>query len=143
MSTAPQGGTDTVLAVKLHGGADVVDDAERTKKADVLERAGDSLAREVVRLHSGDAAAIEVDMAFGGLIDTRDHVEGCGLACTIGTDEADQLTGLHFEAELRYGREPAEADGGVIELEQRLAHAAPPFFRFQVNKPCGGPSSAR
>ena len=100
-----------------------------------MKGAGDALAREIVRLHSCDAAAIEVNVALGWLIDARDHVEGRGLARPIGTDETDQLAGLHFEIEFRHSRESAKADGGVIEFKQRMTHAAPPFFRFQVNRP--------
>src|SRR5690606_39868777 len=54
------------------------------------------------RVHGvgGDVAAVQHDAAGIALHQTHDHVEAGGLAGTVGTEQADDFTGVQGQAEL-------------------------------------------
>ena len=45
---------------------------------------------------------VEIEGAFGGLVNTGDQIEHGGFACAVGTDEAHQLRLTDLQIEVVY-----------------------------------------
>ena len=67
---------------------------EGAEYLETLESAGDTHARPLVRLGSGDVDVSDEDLAPGRGLESGDHVEKRGFAGPIRADEAGHLTGL-------------------------------------------------
>src|SRR5207244_3434821 len=87
-----------------------------------LERAGDALRRDAVRIEPDEALAVEQDLALVRPVDARDEVEERRLPGSVRADHADDLSLVHVQVELVDDREAAERLRDVAELQQ-VAHA--------------------
>ena len=56
--------------------------------------------RAAVDRQLGDVAAIEEDATAIGLHQPHDRIETCGLACTVGAEQADDFPAMHLEADI-------------------------------------------
>src|SRR5205814_6867945 len=92
---------------------------------DVLERARDAEADDLVRLNAGDVAAPETDDPALGLVEPADAVEDRGLPRSIRSDEPDDLAGVHRKVDAVDGDQSSEADREPRDLEERSAHLTP------------------
>ena len=87
---------------------------------DVLERAGDAEAGDLVRRLLGDVLVIEEDLARRRRVDPRDQVEDRALAGAIGADDREDLALLHGEADRIDRLEAAEVQREIVCTE--VAH---------------------
>src|SRR3954464_6970723 len=88
----------------------------------VLERARDAGSRNGVRRRTGDALAVEQHLAAGRTVDSADAIEHAGLACPIGPDQREKLSGLDPEGHSVEYLQPAESEPHVAQLE--LSHTS-------------------
>ena len=66
----------------------VIQHAQRSEEADILERAGDPKFGDFVGRDPVDTLALEEDIAPRRLVNARNEVEACGLTRTVWPDEA-------------------------------------------------------
>ena len=59
------------------------------KQADILIRARDAAICDLVRSQAVNGGSFEGDFPFVDLSKTCDHIEERGLACAVGSDNAD------------------------------------------------------
>ena len=103
---------------------DVVEHAQRAEHLRVLERARDAAARDRVRREIEQALAGERHAAGIRPVEPGEDVEDGGLAGAVGPDQPEDLALRHLEAHVGERRQPAEADGEILDAQQR--HAASP-----------------
>jgi hypothetical protein len=70
-----------------------------------------------MRFETGDAAAVEPDVARCGTEETRYQVEYRGLPRSVRPDEAEDLPCLDIEGEVRNGAKAAEITGQTGNLK--------------------------
>ena len=68
---------------------------------------------------------LDFHIALGGMIDAADQVEDRRLPRSVGPDQADQLSPLEFEVEIRDGLQPSKKMGQPADLKER--HEFPPW----------------
>ena len=78
---------------QLAADADVVEHREFAEQPDVLERAREAGAGDLVRLAAVDAVAVDGDRAGLRAIDAGEEIEDGGLARAVGADESVQAGG--------------------------------------------------
>src|SRR6266550_1435419 len=91
----------------------------------VLERARDAEADDLVRPSASDVAVLETDGPALGLVEPADAVEDRGLPRSVWSDEPDDLAGLHRKIDAVDGDESSEADREARDLQKRSAHLTP------------------
>src|SRR5690606_25646076 len=64
-----------------------------------LEDVRQAPAQEPLRALAGDVLAVEGDGALAGLEHAAGHLEDGGLACAVGTDEADHLAAADLDGQ--------------------------------------------
>ena len=79
------------------------------------------MAGDVLRAHVKQVVVVEGDGARAWLVHPTDDVEHGGLACTIGSDETQDLTLVDVEREAVEGHDSTEADGDVTYFQKRHA----------------------
>src|SRR5262245_50638162 len=134
----PQCMTNAAEQMEMKGNTNVVEDAERGKKADILEGARDAVFGDEVWALSNDAASVEFDGAFGGFVNAGHQIEDRGFAGAVWADEADEFVWSDREVEIRDSGEAAEANGASAHRQK--AHAALRFIqagRRKLKRPCG------
>ena len=117
-------------------GHDVLLDRHVQEQTERLERAGDTAARDPVRVEPDDRLPLEDDLAAVRRVDAGDQVEERRLAGAVRPDDADDLTFVHDEVEAVDAGQAAERLGQARHLEQRLWHQTISTRCFP-NKPCG------
>ncbi len=70
----------------------------------------------------GEVEAEELDLAGGGSEQAGEHFDGGGLPCSVGSEEAEELTGSDAEADAVDGGELAEAAGEVVRGDGGCFH---------------------
>ena len=113
------------MPARVGADEDVLEDGHRREELDVLERARDAPAHDLVRRRAEQALAVERDLARLGPVEARDDVEGGRLAGAVGADQAGDLALLHRERDVVEGDDAAEAARDVAELEERRHQARP------------------
>src|SRR5262249_27819856 len=88
------------------------------EETDVLERPRDPSARDPVRWQAGDVLVLVPKAAGARRREARDDVEQRGLAGSIGSDEAEQLTPWHAERDGVDGHDAAEGARHIVHNEQ-------------------------
>src|SRR5437762_522109 len=91
----------------------------------VLERARDAEADDLVRPRAGDVAILETDGPALGLVEPADAVEDRGLPRSVRSDEPDDLAGVDREVDAVDGDESSDADREAGDLQERSAHLTP------------------
>src|SRR5688572_16508134 len=97
----------------------VLEHAHALERTVVLEGAHHAAPRDLMRRHSGDALAVETNLAFVSGIRAGDDVEGRTLARAVRPDHAEDFASPQLECELRHGRQAAEALCHAAYLEKR------------------------
>ena len=97
----------------------VLPHGHRAKQRQVLEGAADAQRGDAVRRGRGERRAVEVDLAFAAAVEPREAVEQRGLAGAVGPDQADDLAAVHGERDLVQGRDAAEANRHVNDVQER------------------------
>ena len=62
--------------------------------------------------------AVEFDGAAGGVQQRREHFDGCGLPCSVGTKEGEYLSCRHVERDIVDGSESAKCLYEVLHPDQ-------------------------
>src|SRR3954469_4097660 len=88
----------------------------------VLESMRNAGSRHGVPRRTGDAPAGEQHRAAGRTVDTADAIQHAGLACPIGPDQREKLSGLDPEGYSVEYLQPAESEPHVAQLE--LSHTS-------------------
>ena len=77
----------------------------------------------------------------GRLINAGDEIEHGRFARAVRADEPDEFVAPDLQIQFRHRRQSAEADGGLVELQQRrtfsVCHAQMIFAPPNVKSPCG------
>jgi len=90
---------------------------------DVLEGAGNTVARDDVRRHARDHLALEAHFARGRPVQRRNQVEDRGLAGAVRPDQGKHFVGPDVEGDVVYRHQAAEAHRQVGRLQHRSRHA--------------------
>src|SRR6185503_7230756 len=98
---------------------DIVEGGHVLEQPDVLEGAGDSERRHLVRLRSRDLSVVEHDTPGGRRKNPGDAIEKRGLAGAVRPDEREDLAALHVERDVVDRDEAAEPLRHVIDAEDR------------------------
>src|SRR4051812_3443757 len=88
----------------------------------VLERTRDAGSRDGVRRGTCDALAVEQHLAAGRTVDSADAIEHAGLACPVGPDQREKLSGLDAEGHAVQYLQPAKSEPHIAQLE--LSHTS-------------------
>src|SRR3954470_11996387 len=112
------------------------------EKAEALERARDAEARELARLDAAQRLVAPLQPSLVGAGEPADDVEQRRLAGAIWSDDAAALVLGDGRRDTRQRREPAEADGDPLHLEQR-SHARRPPSTAVASETIGGPMTGK
>ena len=96
----------------------VLEHGHRPEELDVLERARDALAHDLVRGCLEDRRAVEQHLAGVRPVEPRDDVEGRRLAGAVRPDQAGDVSFLDVERHAVERDDSAEAQGDVPYLEE-------------------------
>jgi hypothetical protein len=112
------------------------------KQADVLEGAGDACLGHFVHGRGLVGLACQLKSAAVGRVQAGDHVEKRGLACTVGADQAIDLTALDGHAHIGQGLQATKALGNARDVEDGVfvgcwVHVLLLHF-FLSELPCSG-----
>jgi hypothetical protein len=99
---------------------DVVEYAHMAEQRQILEGPADAQFRPVIGRHAGHVAALEENQAFGRVVATGDAVDHRGLAGPVRADDREQFALVDLEADIGQRPHPAEAQGDVAGLKNRL-----------------------
>ena len=103
-------------------------------QADVLEGPGHARPADPVRREALHAVALEQDVAFLGVVEAADDVEGRGLARAVGADEPGDGPRGDPHGQVVDRRDPAEAHGHVLHVEQQSVLSEGGHARFLREK---------
>src|SRR3954451_8744193 len=131
------GRPETRQAVLGRADHDVLENGQMREKAEALERARDAEARELARLDAAQRLVAPLQPSLVGAGEPADDVEQRRLAGAIWSDDADDLVLGDGRRDIRQRREPAEADGDPLHLEQR-SHARRPPSTAVASETIGG-----
>ncbi len=124
-------------AVEIAGDPDVVEDAQASEKADVLKRAGDAERGDLVGAEAGELFSVEAKAARRRGVNAGDKIKEGGFARAVGADEAVEFAGGEREIHGVDCGESAEADGGLVELEEGRGHQTRALPKRTLNRPWG------
>jgi hypothetical protein len=108
---------DAALQPAVHAHHHVLERGHLVEEPDVLERARHAQRRDLVRRLTGDARSVEDDLAAGGLVDARQHVEERRLAGPVRPDEAHDRAARDEEVHVLDGDQAAELLPDPVGLE--------------------------
>src|SRR5262249_5138840 len=80
---------------------------------------------DAVRLHPGDGAPGEADVAGPRLVHARDHVEHRGLAGAVGPDHADDIPVPDLQVQLAERLQAAKRQRETIEIKNGPVSPSP------------------
>ena len=89
------------------------------EQLDVLERAGDAEAGDLVRRAPAEVDAVELDRSRRRRVEPADEVEDRRLAGAVRADQREHLAARDVEGHAVDGADAAEADAEVLDREQR------------------------
>ena len=102
-----------IVQADLH----VILDSEVTEKADVLERAGNAHAVDLLGRFAGGVHAVKQNGAAGRLIDLGKEVKNGGLARAVRADQPGDLGAADGEIEVVHGAKSAEIDAEMAAFQ--------------------------
>ncbi len=107
------------LGAAVHADHHVVEDAQSAPEGEVLERAADADAGDLVRRRAPAAICVlEGDRALGRVVDPADDVEHRRLAGAVRTDDRADVAGPHLEGDAVERDDPSEAHGQALYRQQ-------------------------
>src|SRR5215204_6327196 len=104
-------------------GHDVVERRHAFEQGDVLERAGDAVARRLEWPHPCARRPLEGDAALLGRVEAVDDVEHRGLAGAVRADDGANFAATDIERDIAQRLHAAEGERDVIGCEQDLPDA--------------------
>jgi hypothetical protein len=110
------------MAVAMAADQQVLQHRGVLEELDVLEGAGDAVARHHMRRHARNHLALEAHLARGRPVERGDQVEDRRLAGAIGSDQREHLVGPDLEGHVVHGQQAAEADREIRGFEHRRRH---------------------
>jgi len=135
---------------KVPGRHDVLEHSQVWKEADVLKRARNAEARDLVRLAPANGSAREQHLAVGRVVDAGQEIEDGGFSRAVGANQSVQRPRFHPHRQRLHGGQAAEllGDGACLQQGSHDLIAAAgllwPRRRSQVqpisrrpNNPCG------
>ena len=102
-----------------------------------MKRARDAALDDFVDAQAGERLAAEGHRAVRRRVDAGDEVEDGGLARAVRADQPAEFALADGEVDRADGGEAAEADGGLVELEERGGHQSFTLPNFRLKRPCG------
>src|SRR6185312_13214167 len=97
---------------------DVLQRGHLAEQPDVLECAGDALARDLVTFDPAQRRAVEQHRPRARPVYTGDRVEAGGLARAVGSDQAENLTTADVEGDRVQRHEPAKLHRQILCFQQ-------------------------
>src|SRR5262245_12344034 len=119
--------TNTTEQMEMKCNADVVEDAQRGEKAYILECSRNSVRGDDVWAFADNAATVELNPAFSGLVNTGHQIEHGRFASAIWANEPDEFVRGYRQIEIGDSGQPTEADCASAHRQQ--AHAALRFIQ--------------
>ena len=98
----------------MHTNQNVILNAHRLEQVDLLISTGHTHVVHLEGRNAVDFLAIKEDLAFGGSVNTADHVEGGGLTSAVGADQSRNETFLDMHIHTVDGNQTAKANGRVL-----------------------------
>ena len=121
---------NVLLRTQVLGCEDVFKHRHGFPQADVLERAGNAHAVDLLGRFAGGVHAVKQNGAAGRLIDLGKEVKNGGLARAVRADERDDLALLYFDGDIADDRHLMVADREIVDHKiGRIRHFRPPFRR--------------
>ena len=112
-------------ALELQAEGDVAEDGHVRKQRVVLE---DHPEAALLGRHAVDALPVDRDLTVGGGDQSRDDVQGRGLAAPAGPQEGDELLAPNLEGEIpQHGLRPEALGNPELQRINRLFHVLPPM----------------
>jgi hypothetical protein len=106
------------ITLAVRADHDVLEQRHGREQREVLERAGDAVVGDAVRLDAQQIGAVEVESAGGRLVDPADDIEHRRLARAVGSDQPANLTLVDRERQTVERDDATEAQGDVLYIEQ-------------------------
>ena len=131
---AEDGHPPLAFAADLTADHDVFQRGFVAEEPDVLEGPGHARPADPVRREALHAVALEQDVAFLGVVEAADDVEGRGLARAVGADEPGDGPRGDPHGQVVDRRDPAEAHGHVLHVEQQSVLSEGGHARFLREK---------
>ena len=133
------------LAMGMAPDQQVVKHGGVLKKLNVLEGPCNTQIGDFVRWLLGKLFTQVGDLTGGWRVDAADQVEHCRLACTIGTNQGEDLARFDIKADVVDRQHATEAHAQIFGGEENIVHgqsrsAGPPQAR---HGPPGGQRSTR
>src|SRR5262249_45646590 len=104
---------------------DVLARGQAAEGLEPLERAPDAESGPLVRLATGDVAAVELHVPCARRLQAGDHVEERRLAGAVGADEARDVSGLDVDGQVAERLKPTEVDRHLVYVEKRHVRSVP------------------
>src|SRR5690242_8776051 len=98
---------------------DVVQNGQFAKEANVLKCARHARGGNLVRPQTVERAAVEPHRAAHGPINAGQKIKDCGLACSVGADEALEIAWRELQREILHGLESAERQREAGHVKKR------------------------
>ena len=114
----------TGFHMRQPAGHDVVEHAHPLKQRDVLERARDAKAGNLIGFHRLALFAAKPDLAVLGMIEPRDHVQHRRFARAIRPDDRPDLAFADIKRNVLDRLHPAEPQGDAAHVHQHATDLA-------------------
>ncbi|OIQ77385.1 hypothetical protein GALL_409190 [mine drainage metagenome] len=108
--------------LQMQAGQHIDQHALAIEQPDGLKGAENACTGNAVRRLARHVMTLQEHSAFGRLVNPRDDVEHRGLACPVGSDQAEHLARLDGETQIGHSLQAAEADAHSIQAQQVFAH---------------------
>src|SRR5262249_15630919 len=111
--------------------------AELREDGGDLVRARDAAVRELVLRHSRQVATLEYDAAGARLDGTREHIEECALAGTVGADHGSDAVAAEGGRDAFECDEAVEALADTFDGQERCGAHRSPHPTIEPQMPLG------
>src|SRR5437867_12992074 len=110
---------DSSMPSQVRPYGDVFQHRELRQQAHMLERAAHPEPGDLMRAQVTDALPLELHLAGRGRQHPGNQIEHGALACTVRTEQGEDLSCLYVEADAAHRDEAAEALGCLRHCEER------------------------
>ena len=114
---AAGGRQNAAKAATLHAGEYVIEYRQLTEQLGGLVGAGDTGARDFPGGQTGQFL-LQRNSAAVRRVETADHVQRGGLACSVGADDAGDAAGAGGQADVGCGLHATEVDADAVDLQR-------------------------
>ena len=95
--------------VHMKGNFNIVEDRQLFEESNILKCSGDAQRGILMGLQVGDISVFKEDTATGGFEDSGKQIKYRGLAGSVRSDQADQLTLADLDAVVFQGNDATES----------------------------------